>query len=92
MRHRRTRLTPIFTQYAVFTFPRQRLLKLVLLPSDRAAAESAFRMADRPCAWVCLGHRPSVMETAGTQLRAADLSHDEHFWDAVRKAVLDHRG
>jgi hypothetical protein len=32
------------------------------------------------------------METAGTQFRAADLIHDNHFFDAVRKAVQDHRG
>jgi hypothetical protein len=29
MRHRQSRLTPLFTQYAVFTFPRLRVLKLV---------------------------------------------------------------
>jgi hypothetical protein len=92
MRHRRTRLTPLSTQYAVFTFPRPRVLKLVLLSTDRAAAQSAFRLADRPCAWVCLGYRPSLMETAGANIHAADLAHDEHFWDAVRRAVQDHRG
>jgi hypothetical protein len=91
MRHRRTNLPPVFTQYAVFTFPRPRVLKLVVLTTDRAAAESRFRLADRPCAWVCLGHRPSLMETAGLQLHAADLIHDDHFWDAVRRAVQDHR-
>jgi hypothetical protein len=42
-------------------------------------------------AWACLGRRPSLLEASGTNILAADLVNDDHFWDAVRKAVQDHR-
>jgi hypothetical protein len=79
------------TQYAVITFPKRRSLKLVLLTNDRDKAEGVFRLGDRPNAWICLAHRPSIVATAGLQINAADLAHNENFWEAVRRAVQDHR-